>query len=63
MRYVNSIFGELLNPIDRRQFREIVERHDGNAYDKSFKSWDHLVTMVGAQLSRVESSARDRNEL
>lgn len=55
MRYVNSIFGELLNPIDRRQFREIVERHDGNAYDKSFKSWDHLVTMVGAQLSRVES--------
>jgi IS4 transposase len=55
MQYVNSIFGELLNPIDRRQFRKIVERHDGNAYDKSFKSWDHLVTMVGAQLSRVSS--------
>src|SRR6202790_5599811 len=50
MEYVNSIFGDLLKPIDRRQFREIVERHDGNAYDKSFKSWDHLVTMVGAQL-------------
>src|ERR1035437_67614 len=32
MQYVNSIFGELLKPIDRRQFREIVERHDGNAY-------------------------------
>jgi putative transposase len=55
MRYVNSIFGELLNPIDRRQFREIVERHAGDAYDKSFKSWDHLVTMVGAQLGRVAS--------
>ena len=55
MRYVNSIFGELLNPINRRQFREIVERHDGNAYDKSFKSWDHLVTMVGAQLGGVAS--------
>ena len=55
MQYVNSIFGDLLKPIDRRQFREIVERHHGDAYDKSFKSWDHLVTMVGAQLGRVAS--------
>src|SRR5229473_4688984 len=55
MQYVNSIFGELLKPIDRRQFREIVERHNGNAYDKTFKSWDHMVTLVGAQLGRVTS--------
>jgi putative transposase len=55
MQYVNSIFGELLKPIDRRQFREIVERHDGNAYDKRFKSWDHLVAMVGAQLGGIAS--------
>jgi IS4 transposase len=55
MQYVNSIFVELLKPIDRRQFREIVERHNGNAYDKTFKSWDHLVTMVGAQLGGVAS--------
>ena len=55
MQYVNSIFGELLKPIDRRQFRGIVERHNGNAYDKTFKSWDHLVTMVGAQLGGVAS--------
>ena len=55
MQYVNSIFAELLKPIDRRQFRAIVGRHDGDAYDKSFKSWDHLVTMVGAQLGGVTS--------
>ncbi len=55
MRCVNSIFGELLKPIDRRQFRGIVEKHDGDAYDKSFKSWDHLVTLVGAQLGQVMS--------
>jgi putative transposase len=55
MHYVNSIFGELLKPLDRRRFREIVQRHDGNAYDKTFKSWEHLVTMVGAQLSGVAS--------
>ena len=55
MRCVNSIFGELLKPIDRRQFRGIVEKHDGDIYDKSFKSWDHLVTLVGAQLGQVMS--------
>src|ERR1700756_303294 len=55
MQYVNSIFGDLLKPIDRREFRNIVERHNGNAYEKSFKSGDHLVTMVGAQLGRGAS--------
>jgi putative transposase len=55
MQYVDSIFGNLLKPIDRRQFREIVGRHDGDAYDKSFKSWDHLVTLIGAQLGKVTS--------
>ena len=55
MRHLNSIFVNLLKPIDRRQFRGIVERHDGDAYDKSFKSWDHLVTLIGAQLGQVAS--------
>src|ERR1700688_2546493 len=55
MRYLNSIFLNLLKPVDRRQFRQIVERHDGDAYDKSFKSWDHLVTLIGVQLGRVAS--------
>jgi putative transposase len=55
MRYLDSIFGSLLKPIDRRQFRAIVERHDGDAYDKSFKSWDHLVTLIFAQLSHCST--------
>src|SRR6267142_656200 len=55
MQYRSSIFGNLLKPIDRRQFREIVERHDADAYDKSFKSWDHMVTLVGAQLGCIAS--------
>jgi len=55
MHYTNSIFANLLKPVDRRQFRAIVARHGGDAYDKSFKSWDHLVTLVGAQLGRCSS--------
>src|ERR1700716_1804105 len=55
MRYLNSIFGNLLKPIDRRQFRQVVERHNGDAYNKSVKSWDQLVTLIGAQLGCIAS--------
>lgn len=55
MRYLDSIFGSLLKPLDRRQFRAIVQRHGGDAYDKSFKSWDHLVALIFAQLSHIDS--------
>ena len=55
MRYCDSIFGRLLKPISRRRFAAIVERHTGDAYDKSFGSWDHLVVLIFAQLSGVDS--------
>jgi IS4 transposase len=55
MQYVDSTLGSLLKPVNRRQFQEIVQRHDGDAYDKLFKSWDHLVTLILAQLSHIDS--------
>jgi putative transposase len=55
MRYLDSTFGSLLKPIDRRWFAAVVERYDGDAYDKRFKSWDHLVTLIFAQLGHVDS--------
>jgi len=55
MRFTPTIFGQLLEPINRRQFTAIVERHDGDAYDKSFRSWDHLVALVYAQLSALDT--------
>ena len=55
MRFCNSTFVSLLKPIDRRQFQAIVERFDGDAYDKRFTSWDHLVALIFAQLSRAQS--------
>jgi putative transposase len=39
MRFYDSIFGKLLEPINRRQFQTAVDRLDGDAYDKSFKRW------------------------
>ena len=55
MRFCNSIFASLLKPIDRRRFQAIVDRFEGDAYDKSFKSWDHLVALIYAQLSHADS--------
>jgi IS4 transposase len=54
MRFADSIFASLLKPINRRQFQKIVDQHGGDAYDKSFKSWDHLIALVYAQLAGIE---------
>lgn len=54
MRFRDSIFGHLLEPINRRQFQSVVDGLDGDAYDKSFKSWDHLVALIYAQLSGAD---------
>jgi putative transposase len=54
MRVTDSIFASLLEPIDRRQFQRVVDGLQGDAYDKSFKSWDHLVALIYAQLSGAE---------
>jgi len=55
MRFTPSIFTSLLKPIDRRRFKASVERHKGDAYDKSFSSWEHLVSLLFAQLTGADS--------
>jgi putative transposase len=55
MRFTDSIFASLLEPINRRQFQSVVDGSEGDAYDKSFKSWDHLVALIYAQLSGTNS--------
>jgi len=55
MRFTPSILGKLLEPINRRQFAAIVGRHDGDASDKSFRSWDHPVALIFAQSSAADS--------
>lgn len=55
MRFTPIIFSKLLAPINRRQFSAIVTRHGGDAYDKGFRSWDHLVALIFAQFSTATS--------
>jgi putative transposase len=53
MRFTDSTVATLLKPIDRRWFQSVVDRHDADAYDKTFKSGDHLVALIFAQLSHI----------
>src|SRR5258708_31592191 len=55
MRFTPSMFGKLLEPIKRRQFDALVARHAGDAYIKSFPSWNHLLALVYAQFSSAAS--------
>jgi putative transposase len=54
MRYEDSVIARLFKPVCRRAFAAAVKRHDGDAYDKSFRSWDHFVALIFAQLSRID---------
>src|SRR5437868_12265530 len=55
MRFTPSSFGKLLEPIQRRQFDTLVKRHAGDAYVKSFPSWNHLLALVYAQFAAAVS--------
>jgi putative transposase len=55
MRYSPTIFSALVEPLDRRRFDAIVTRRNGDAYDKSFFSWNHLLALIYAQFSDLDS--------
>lgn len=55
MRFGGSIIGALIKPLSRRRVEAAVARHDGDAYDKVFTTWDHLVALIFAQLSGADS--------
>jgi hypothetical protein len=55
VRYQNTVLGDLLKVLPRRRFAASVERHKGDKYIKGFSSWDHLVTLISAQLGGLSS--------
>ena len=51
------IFSQVLKLIDKWDFNRLVKKMNSDRYYKSFKSWDHLVTMLFGILSRCDSMA------
>nr|WP_299812955.1 DUF4372 domain-containing protein [Tardiphaga sp.] len=52
---VVDFFGWLRKPISKVQLAATVSRHNGDAYDEAFKSWDLMATLVFAQLAVIDS--------
>jgi len=55
VHYQDTVLSGLLKVVSRRRFGAMVSRHDADRYVKGFASWDHLVTLVFAQLSGLSS--------
>ncbi len=55
MRFTPTIFSRLVEPLDRRRFEAIVTHFSADAYDKSFRTWDHLMALIHAQLTNASS--------
>jgi putative transposase len=55
MRFAPTIFSQLVEPLDRRRFEAIVKRWGADAYDKSFRSWEHLMVLIHAQVTGATS--------
>lgn len=53
--YRNTRFGELMKGLPRGTFEKIVSGHDGDKFNKGFRSWDQLIAMVYAQISGCRS--------
>src|SRR6266542_754291 len=51
------IFSQVLNLIDKHEFKKLVAGKRSDYYYKAFKSWTHLVTMLFGILSRCDSMA------
>ena len=49
------IFAQILNLIEPTDFKRLVKLHKADRYYKSFKAWDHVVTMLFGIISLFDS--------
>ena len=45
-----SLFRQVLDLIPKREFEEIVMKHNGDKRKQSFDSWAHFVSMIFCQI-------------
>ena len=54
----NTIFGQIVQLLSRREFRKIVNSYNGDKYTKTMNCWQQLMIMLFAQIKDL-SSLRD----
>ena len=55
MSQIPYLFNQLCDFLDRNYFDYLVKKYNGNKYVKSYTCWNHLLTMIWAQLTGRKS--------
>lgn len=50
-----SLFGQIIQKLDRSIFRNLVEEHKTDKYQKGFDSWSHLTSMLFCHFAKSQS--------
>ena len=50
-----SLFRQVLDLIPKREFEEIVMKHNGDKHKQTFDCWAHFVSMIFCQLAQANS--------
>ena len=59
MQEYNSIIGNLFNSIERRVFKRIVSKYQGEYYSKTLTCWEQFVAIFLGQILENCKSLRD----
>ncbi|MFB6306779.1 MAG: IS4 family transposase [Flavobacteriales bacterium] len=51
----NLVFGQLLSHLPKDRISTVIKRHGSDRYTKKFMTWDHLVVMLSAALSKTSA--------
>jgi len=50
-----TLFGQIIQKLDRSIFKRIVKVHNSDKYNKGFDSWSHLVSMLFCHFAKSQS--------
>ena len=55
MQYQNTIIGKILTPINRRKFKAIVNKYNGDFAAKKLRCWEQFIAILLGQLGHCSS--------
>jgi len=50
-----TLFGQIIQRLDRSIFNKLVKTHDSDKHNKGFDSWSHLVSMLFCHFAKSQS--------
>ena len=50
-----TLFGQIIQKLDRSIFKKLVKSHQTDKYEKGFDSWSHLTSMLFCHFAKSQS--------